>query len=177
MGLYPLFYVSADVCVHGVDPMASKGSSNDHIRRIREVIEPILEDTSMELLDVRTLVQKGRRVLRLYIDKPGGVDLHDCTTVSREVSVRLDVHNLIKGKYTLEVSSPGLDRPLREPSDFQRHTGRTLRVTARGSDGIEHQMLGELISCSGDGILLDVKGERVSLSFGDIESARIQPRF
>jgi len=102
-------------------------SSGDRVRRIREVIAPVLERASVELVDLRMLPQKGRRVLRLYIDKPGGVDLHDCTTISREVSVQLDVHDLIPGRYTLEVSSPGLDRPLRTAPDFERNVGRTLR--------------------------------------------------
>jgi ribosome maturation factor RimP len=152
-------------------------ASNDRLQRIREVIEPVLEHTSVELVDVRILVQKGRRVLRLYIDKPGGVDLHDCTTVSREVSVRLDVHNIIPGRYTLEVSSPGLDRPLQKPSDFQRNEGRTLKVLARGSNGVKRQLVGELISCGGEGILLDVKGEETPVAFGDIESAKVEPKF
>jgi len=152
-------------------------ASGDRIRRIREVIAPVLERASVELVDVRILAQKGRRVLRLYIDKSGGVDLHDCTTISREVSVQLDVNDIIPGRYTLEVSSPGLDRPLRKTSDFQRNMGRTLKVTAGGPDGVQRQWKGELLSCEEDGIVLAVKGEKVSISFGDIQSAKVQPRF
>jgi len=152
-------------------------SSTDRVRRIQEVIAPVLKMASVELVDIRLLPQKGRRILRLYIDKPGGVDLHDCATISREVSVRLDVHDVIPGKYTLEVSSPGIDRPLCTASDFQRNTGRTLKVTARGPDGAQQQMKGDLLSCEQDGIVLDVKGEKVSISFEDIQSAKVQPRF
>ena len=152
-------------------------ASSDRIRLIQEVVAPVLERASVELVDIRLLTQKGRRVLRLYIDKPGGVDLHDCATISREVAVQLDVNDIISGRYTLEVSSPGLDRPLRKASDYQRNTGRTLKVTARGSDGVQHQLKGELISCEADGIVLNVKGEKVSIPFGDIQSAKIQPRF
>jgi ribosome maturation factor RimP len=141
------------------------------------VIAPVLELASVELVDIRLLPQKGRRILRLYIDKPGGVDLHDCATISREVSVRLDIHDVIPGKYTLEVSSPGLDRPLRTAPDFQRNTGRRLKVTARGPDGVQRQIKGDLLSCEQDEIVLDVKGEKVSISFEDIQSAKVQPRF
>jgi len=152
-------------------------SSGDRVRRIREVIAPVLERASVELVDLRMLPQKGRRVLRLYIDKPGGVDLHDCTTISREVSVQLDVHDLIPGRYTLEVSSPGLDRPLRTAPDFERNVGRTLKVTVRDSDGVQHQQNGELLACEENRIVLDVKGEKVSIPFGDIQTAKVQPRF
>jgi ribosome maturation factor RimP len=152
-------------------------ASSDRIRRIQEVVAPVLERASVELVDIRLLTQKGRRVLRLYIDKAGGVNLHDCATISREVAVQLDVNDIIPGRYTLEVSSPGLDRPLRKASDYQRNTGRILKVTARGSDGVQHQLKGELISCEADGIVLNVKGEKVSISFRDIQSAKIQPRF
>lgn len=152
-------------------------SSRDRIQRIREVILPVLERASVELVDIRLLPQKGRRVLRIYIDKPGGVDLHDCTTVSREASVQLDVHDVIPGKYTLEVSSPGLDRPLLTAADFQRNQGRTLKVTARDSEGKQRQLKGELLSSENGGIILNVKGEQISISLEDIQSAKVQPRF
>jgi len=152
-------------------------TASNRLQRIQEAIEPVLERVSVELVDIRLLAQKGRRVLRVYIDKPGGVDLHDCATISREVSVRLDVDDIIPGRYTLEVSSPGLDRPLQTASDFQRNTGRTLKVTARGPDGVQRQWKGELLSCEAEGIILQVKGEKMSISFGDIQSAKVQPRF
>jgi ribosome maturation factor RimP len=152
-------------------------ASSSRIRRIQEVIEPMLEQRSVELVDIRMLVQNGRRILRLSIDKPGGVDLDDCATVSREASVLLDVHDVIPGRYTLEVSSPGLDRPLRKPSDFKRNEGRTLQVGTHGSDGVRRQLVGELISSDDREIHLRVKGEEIRISHQDIASARVQPRF
>jgi len=152
-------------------------SSRDRIRRIQEVIAPVLERASVELVDIRMMAQKGRRVLRLYVDKPGGVDLHDCTLISREVSAHLDVHDLIPGRYTLEVSSPGLDRPLQKASDFQRNVGRLLKVTVRDPEGKQRQVKGELLSCEDGRVVLDVKGENIPIMLGDIQSAKVQPRF
>ncbi|MFC1683682.1 ribosome maturation factor RimP, partial [Candidatus Zixiibacteriota bacterium] len=95
--------------------------------RVREIVRPVLENTDIELVEVRFVVERGRQILRLSIDKPGGVDLADCSTVSREVSVLIDVHNLLPRRYNLEVSSPGLERPLQEPSDYKRNLGRLIK--------------------------------------------------
>jgi ribosome maturation factor RimP len=152
-------------------------TTGDAVGRIREVVVPVLEGTPIELLDIRFLTEKGRHILRIYIDKPGGVDLHDCTRVSREVSVLLDVHDLIPKRYTLEVSSPGMDWPLRAPSDFRRNRGRLLKVTVQGSSGGEKTLVGTLIDSGEREIALDVKGKRISLAIADITSARLEPSF
>jgi ribosome maturation factor RimP len=152
-------------------------TSGDIIQRIRNIVLPILENTSIELLDVRLLTERGRRVLRLYIDKPGGVDLHDCTMVSREVSMLLDVNDLIPKRYTLEISSPGMDWPLQTPSDFRRNVGRLLKVTAQDPSGGTRTMVGNLVSCEEEGITLEVEGERISISRESIVTARLQPKF
>jgi ribosome maturation factor RimP len=149
----------------------------DIIHRIKEVVKPALEGTTIELVEVRFLVERGRRILRLSIDKPGGVDLHDCSTVSREVSALLDVHDFIKKRYTLEVSSPGMDRPLREPADFQRNLGRLLTVAVRTPSGASQTLVGEL-SCYGDGIItLKVDGGQKSIPVGEIIKAQLRPKF
>jgi ribosome maturation factor RimP len=89
---------------------------------------PILESLGMELADVE-FVRVGRdSVLRLFIDKEGGVTLDDCADVSRELSAILDVEDVIPGHYSLEVSSPGLDRPLKKPADYERFAGHLVKV-------------------------------------------------
>ena len=89
---------------------------------------PILESLGMELVDIE-FVRAGRdSVLRLFIDKEGGVTLDDCADVSRELSAILDVEDVIPGHYSLEVSSPGLDRPLKKPADYERFVGRLVKV-------------------------------------------------
>ena len=89
---------------------------------------PILESLGMELVDIE-FARAGRdSVLRLFIDKEGGVNLDDCANVSRELSAILDVEDVIPGHYSLEVSSPGLDRPLKKPADYERFVGRLVKV-------------------------------------------------
>ena len=89
---------------------------------------PILESLGMELVDIE-FVKAGRdSVLRLFIDKEGGITLDDCADVSRELSAILDVEDIIPGHYSLEVSSPGLDRPLKTPADYERFAGRLVKV-------------------------------------------------
>lgn len=149
----------------------------DVLQRVREAVRPVLKGTSIELVEVRFLVERGRRILRLSIDKPGGVTIGDCSAVSREVSNLLDVHNLIPQRYTLEVSSPGLDRPLREPSDFRRNLGRLIQVTAGRPSGGTRTLVGNLSSWKKEGITLEVDGERVFIREDQIVKAKLKPKF
>ncbi len=89
---------------------------------------PILESLGMELVDIEFARAGRESVLRLFIDKQGGVTLDDCADVSRELSAILDVEDVIPGHYSLEVSSPGLDRPLKNPADYERFAGCLVRV-------------------------------------------------
>lgn len=89
---------------------------------------PILESMGLELVDIEFGKVGRDAVLRLFIDKEGGVMLDDCADVSRELSMILDVEDVITCNYTLEVSSPGLDRPLKKPSDYERFSGRLIKV-------------------------------------------------
>lgn len=145
-------------------------------QRIGEIVRPILEGTSIELLDIRLLVEQGRRILRLYIDKPGGVNLSDCTMVSREVSVVLDVHDVISQRYTLEVSSPGMDWPLQSLNDFRRNIGRLLRVIVRRPSGEQLTLEGELTGCAEDHIMLKMKNQDASIGIDQVIEAKVQPR-
>lgn len=95
---------------------------------VTKIAQPILDSMGLELVDIE-FGRVGRdAVLRLFIDKDGGVMLDDCAGFSRELSLILDVDDVIAGNYTLEVSSPGLDRPLKKPADYERFTGRLIKV-------------------------------------------------
>jgi len=131
----------------------------------------------MELVEVCFLVERGRCILRLYIDKPGGVSLKDCSTVSREVSHLLDVHDFIARRYTLEVSSPGLDRPLRQPADFRRNLGRRIQVTARRPSGGTITQVGMLAFCDDEGISLEMDSQEVSIRYDRIVKAKLKLKF
>lgn len=150
---------------------------SESVEQIREIVNPVFEGTPIELLEVFFLVERGRRILRLFIDKPGGVDLSDCTEVSREISALLEVHNVISQRYTLEVSSPGLDRLLSEPSDFLRNMGRLLKVTVRKSSGDTQKIVGKLVSCGNAEITLEVNGKEMLFALDQIVKAKLKPRF
>ena len=95
---------------------------------VRGIALPILESMGIELVDIEFGRVGPDAVLRLFIDRDGGINLDDCAGVSREVSLILDVEDVIACNYTLEVSSPGLDRPLKKESDYKRFAGRLIRV-------------------------------------------------
>ncbi|MBE9529611.1 MAG: ribosome maturation factor RimP [Proteobacteria bacterium] len=96
--------------------------------RIAEIAAPVVDGAGIELVDVQFTAEHGRKVLRIFIDKPGGVTIDDCGFVSRELGMALDVDDFIPGRYSLEVSSPGLDRALKKAADFARFVGSKARV-------------------------------------------------
>lgn len=97
-----------------------------------ELTEPVVESEGMELVQVECLRMKSRWLVRIFIDKEGGVTLDDCAEISHQVGDLLDVHNIPVGPYTLEVSSPGLDRPLVREKDFIAFKGRAVRIRTKG---------------------------------------------
>lgn len=96
--------------------------------QVADLVEPALEDMDFELVDVEYSSWYGKWVLRLYIDKEEGVTLDDCARVSREIGDLIDVKEIIIQKYVLEVSSPGLDRPLKKEKDLERAIGKKIKV-------------------------------------------------
>lgn len=109
--------------------------ANRYREKIIERVEPVIDAGGMELVDVECLRMKTRWLVRIYIDKEGGVTIDDCTDISRQVGDLLDVYDIPPGPYTLEVSSPGLDRPLARDKDFIRFRGSKIKV--RLTDKIE----------------------------------------
>jgi ribosome maturation factor RimP len=97
---------------------------------VRAIAQRVAEGRGFELVDVELKRERGGSLVRLYVDKPGGIGLDDLQSVSEEVSAILDAEDPIESGYTLEVSSPGLDRPLRSESDYRRFVGRLARVSS-----------------------------------------------
>jgi ribosome maturation factor RimP len=109
-------------------------------------------DRGFELVDVELKRVAGGQLVRLYVDKPGGIGLDDLQSVSEEVSAILDAEDPIEGRYTLEVSSPGLDRPLRSEEDYRRFAGRLARLASyEPLEGRRH-WTGRIVSCE-DGVV------------------------
>jgi len=103
-------------------------NKGDISEQVSIIVQPILDSMQLELVDIE-FVRAGRdAVLRLFIDKDGGITLDNCADVSRELSAILDVEDVISAVYTLEVSSPGLDRPLKKIQDYERYTSRLIKI-------------------------------------------------
>jgi ribosome maturation factor RimP len=103
------------------------------------LVRPVIEGAGLELVDVTFGREGGRRVLRLTVDRDGGVDLDTISTISEKVSRRLDVEGFEPGPYALEVTSPGVERPLRHPRDFRRAVGQ--RIRAKTAEGVVEGLL------------------------------------
>jgi ribosome maturation factor RimP len=99
------------------------------LQRVRSVVEPVLETLGCELIDARFVTEHGRRILRLFVDREGGVTVGDCERVSREIETLLEVEGVLGARSVLEVSSPGLDRPLTKPAHFEKYAGKMAAVT------------------------------------------------
>ncbi len=143
---------------------------------LRKLLEPLVEDLGYELVLVE-LAGSGQRTLRLFVDAPGGIMLDDCETVSRNVSALLDVDDPIAGKYVLEVSSPGLERPLVRIEHFQRFVGERVKVRLLRHHLGRKRFTGTLSEADDDGIVVEVDGEAYEITYSDIESAKLAPEF
>jgi ribosome maturation factor RimP len=137
--------------------------------------EPLLAQLGYELVDLEYVPGRTHALLRIFIDREAGVGLDDCERVSREVSALLDVEDPVPTGYTLEVSSPGLDRVLRTPAHFQRFVGERVRVELLQSRAGRRRYTGQLRALNGEGIELNVDGAMVAVSFAEIGRARLAP--
>ncbi len=131
----------------------------------------------LELWGVEFIVHRKSSVLRIYIDRENGVGLEDCEQLSRQLSAVLDVEDPIPGEYTLEVSSPGLDRPLYSLSQYRRFIGETIDVKLRFPYEARRKYKGTLKAIESDDVILMVDDHEYLFPFEGIEKARLVPRF
>ena len=162
------------------EPAAGRDSRDlRQLRQLRELLEPPVEALGYELLHLEWSAQGGSRVLRVYIDAPGGIRVDDCETVSRRLSAHLDVEDALDAAfdtaYLLEVSSPGLDRPLVKPAHFRRFTGSRARIVMREQVLGRRRFSGELLQADERRVLLEVDGEPFELTYDEMASARVEP--
>ncbi len=145
--------------------------------KVEFLLRGAVEEQGMELVHIQYLSQQRSPLLRVYIDKPGGVTLEDCQTVSRQAGVLLDVEDLISDRYVLEVSSPGLDRPLFRMEDYLRFSGREVRLTTREKIDSRRRFKG-FIQDLRDGIVqLSCQDKTYRIPFGVITKANLVHRF
>ncbi|OOS02044.1 ribosome maturation factor RimP [Canicola haemoglobinophilus] len=145
--------------------------------KLQELLQSSVEDLGCELWGIEC--QRAGRFLtvRLYIDKEGGVTIDDCADVSRQVSAVLDVEDPIADKYNLEVSSPGLDRPLFRLEQFERYIGQDISVHLRIPMLDRRKWQGKLEKIENDMLTLVVDGQPQVLVFGNIQKANVIPKF
>lgn len=145
---------------------------------IEALLAPAVEALGLELLGVEFNPGNGNALLRLYIDEAErGITLDDCEAVSREVSALLDVHDPIATQYSLEVSSPGLDRPLFKPQHYGRFIGEVVRVALDLPQDGRKRFQGAILAASDAAVTLDQDGTPVQLPYAAIQKARLVPVF
>lgn len=136
------------------------------------LVGPLVEAAGLELVDVALERDANRRVLRVTIDREGGLDLDTIAEMSERISRRLDLEGFSPGPYALEVSSPGIERPLRRPDHFRRAVGRRVRVKMIAPVEGAKNHVGELLGADEEAILVATEGGRLRLRQADIASAR-----
>jgi ribosome maturation factor RimP len=143
--------------------------------RLIASIEPVLKDAGYELVEVEFVMGPGGGTLRIYIDSPEGIDLDDCEVASPLISELLDADDPFPGAYSLEVSSPGLDRVLRTPEHFARFVDHRVKVELRVPRDGRKRYTGVLRRTDGQSIEMDVDNFSVSLKIAEIARARLAP--
>ncbi len=141
--------------------------------QVFSLIEPMLEDIGFELVEVEYLTMHGRWILRLYIDKEGGVTIDDCADVSRDLGDVIDVKEIIDHEYVLEVSSPGLNRPLRKEKDFTKAVGSRIKLKMVRDLNGQKNFTGNLKDYNNRTIYLETDGKLIELPYDDIEKSNI----
>ena len=144
--------------------------------RLQTLLEPVINDLGYELIGVEYLSNPKNRVVRVYVDhESDGVGLEDCERVSREVSALMDVEEPVPGQYTLEVSSPGVERPLFTGAHFARFVGETAAVQLAVPLNNRRRFKGVILRADDASVVLSVDGEEVELAVADLAKAHLAP--
>jgi ribosome maturation factor RimP len=143
-------------------------------KRVGAVALPVLEEMGLELVEVQYRREQSGWVLRLIIDKQDGISLEDCAAVSREISQLLDIEDFVDQAYNLEVSSPGLNRPLKSMADFERFTGRKAKIKTIEPIAGEHVFIGRIKKTEGETIILEIGRKEVIMPFSQVARARLE---
>ncbi|MBL7203411.1 MAG: ribosome maturation factor RimP [Desulfobacteraceae bacterium] len=147
------------------------------IKEVTALIEPVLDEMEIELVDIEYLSEQGRWILRIYVDKSGGITLDACARVSREIGDLIEVKDIFHQGYVLEVSSPGLNRRLKKEKDFERAVGKNIKIRMVTPFEGQRNFRGSLQSFQ-DGILcLSVNDDLILLPYGDVEKANLVYNF
>jgi ribosome maturation factor RimP len=145
---------------------------------LTELLAPVVAGMGLECLGVEYSPSHGNSLVRVYIDAPDrAVTVDDCEAVSRQVSATLDVNDPVQGRYTLEVSSPGLDRPLFTPEQFGRFVGQSAKVEVNLPINGRRRFQGPIRAVEGSDVLLEQDGSEVRIAHGNVQKAKLVPDF
>lgn len=154
-------------------PYLCMSALTDHIRTL---VDRILSGSDVYVVDIVVRGERSSTVVEVFIDTDDGVTLERCSTVSRELAVLLDEENVIKGRYRLDVSSPGLARPLTMPRQYRKNIGRACTVTVRSDSGtVKHD--GTLTGVTERSVTVKVRGKDIDILYADIVQTIIVPTF
>ncbi len=144
------------------------------LQEVRQVVEPILESQGLELVDLEYQRESHGWVLRIYLDREGGVSLDDCAGISHEVGAVLEVKDLIPSAYILEVSSPGLTRPLKKPEDFNKFRNQMVKIKLYEPLDGRRNFKGTLLGLEGDRVRVEVEQQVYELPLQRIAKANLE---
>lgn len=147
------------------------------LNNVETLVGPCMSGLGLDLIERELVMEYGRWVLRLYIDKPDGVTIEDCEAVSREVGPLLDVEDCVPMKYVLEVSSPGADRPLRRAMDFARFAGETAKIKTREPLDGRSNFRGMIEGVDGDRVIVKCDNQLIQIPLSAIQKARLVPNW
>ena len=139
-----------------------------------KLAEPVVESHGMELVDVEFRREPTGWVLRIFVDKEGGVNLDDCSLISREVGTIIEVEELIEQHYTLEVSSPGLTRRIKKLEDFDRFKGKFIKLKCYEAVDGSKKMTGRLLGIDGDNVILEKDAKELKILYKNIAKANLE---
>ena len=149
--------------------------TKDILQKVEDFVSPVLENLGYELVERELAQDSGRWILRLYIDKEGGVTIDDCARASHGVEDLIEVEGLIPMHYELELSSPGINRPIRRRKDFDRFKGETIRLKTTEPVNGRSNYKGILETLDGDEIVMIVDGDRYRVPYKFLAKARLEP--
>ena len=151
--------------------------SKEIVDRVRVLAEPILSGEGMDLVEIQYRREANGWVLRLTIDKEGGVTLEDCSRINQEVGRTLDVEDFILTRYHLEVSSPGLDRPLKNEKDFVKYQNRLIKVKTFDPIDKRRQFKGKLLGLVENQIQMEIDGGIIHIPLSNVAKANLEIEF
>lgn len=142
--------------------------------QIWTIAQEVVSGLGFELVDIELSGSRSQQVIRVYIEKPGGILLSDCVAVSRELGELFEDKNVIENSYRLEVSSPGIERPLRKVQDFERYVGHRVRIRLKSKQEGKRRIVGKIVEVDDNMLrIISKNGQKASFSLADVAKANL----